>query len=63
MKDISLHSQYAIKYLEDHNILEIPAICKEWMFKLEDDILEIYSNVIFKVEQVEDELYSLTIIL
>lgn len=60
---MSLQSQHAIKYLEDHKILEIPAICKEFMFRIEDDILEVYSNVIFKVEQVEDELYSLIIIL
>ena len=60
---MSLQSQYAIKYLEDHRILEIPAICTEFMFRIEDDILEVYSNVIFKVEQVEDELYSLIIIL
>lgn len=63
MKDMSLQSQYAIKYLEDHKILEIPAIYIDCMLEVEHDVLEIYTSALFKVEQDEDNLYSLTIIL
>ena len=63
MKEKRLTTQYVLKQLEKNKFLEIPAICIDCMLEVEHDVLEIYTNVIFKVEQVEDNLYSLFILL
>ena len=63
MKETRFTTKYALIQLERNKFLEIPAISVDCMLELEHDILEIYTNVFFKVEQVEDNLYSLFILL
>lgn len=63
MKEKRLTTKYVLKQLENNKFFEIPAICIDCMLELEHDILEIYTNAFFKVEQVEDNLYSLIILL
>lgn len=63
MKEKGLTSQIVLKELEKKKFLEIPAICIDCMLEVEHDVLEIYTNAFFKVEQVEDNLYSLIILL
>lgn len=63
MKEKSLTTKYALIQLENNKFLEIPCIGIDCMLEVEHDILEIYTNVFFKVEQVEDNLYSLIILL
>lgn len=63
MREKKLTTQYVLKQLEKYNFIQIPAICVDCMLEVEHDVLEIYTSVLFKVEQVEDNLYSLTIIL
>lgn len=63
MREKKITSQYVLKQLEKYNFIEIPAISIDCMLEVEHDVLEIYTSVFFKVEQVEDSLYSLIILL
>lgn len=63
MREKKITSQYVLKQLDKYNFIEIPAISVDWMLEVEHDVLEIYTSVFFKVEQVEDNLYSLIILL
>lgn len=63
MREKKITTQYVLKQLEKYNFIEIPAICIDCMLEVEHDVLEIYTSVFFKVEQVEDNLYSLIILL
>lgn len=63
MKEKRLTTQYVLKQLEKNKFLEIPAINIYCMLVVELDVLKIYTHALFVVEQVEDNLYSLIILL
>lgn len=63
MREKRLPISKILKELDKYEYLKIPSICIDCMLEVEHDVLEIYTNVTFKVIQIEDNLYSLTIIL
>lgn len=63
MKDNSLIIEYVLKQLEEKQFIEIPAISIDCLLDVEHDVIEMYPKVWIWVEQVEDNLYSLFILL
>lgn len=63
MKEKRLTTKYLLKQLEKKKFLRVSAICIDCLLEVEHDVLEIYTHALFWVEQVEDNLYSLLILL
>lgn len=63
MKEKKFNMNKIMKKLEKQNVAIIEPLCVDCLMDIEQFILETYVDVIFKVEQIEDCLFRLTIIL
>lgn len=63
MKEKKFNINNIVKKLEKQNVAVIEPLCIDCLKDVEQFVLESYVNVIFKVEQIEDCLFKLTIIL
>lgn len=63
MKEKKFSSKNLMKKLEKDGCVVIGPLCIDCLTDVEQFVLELYTNVTFKVEQVEDHLYRLSIIL
>lgn len=63
MREKKLSIDEIVKDLEKKGVAVLSPICLSCMMETEYQIIGMHSYVLFKVEQIGDELYSLTIIL
>lgn len=62
MREKKFNMNSIMKKLEKQNVAIIEPLCIDCLTDIENVILLTYVNVIFKVEQIEDCLFRLTII-
>lgn len=63
MKEKKFNSKTFMKKLDKDGYAVVEPLCIACLMELEQFVLEMYVDVVFKVEQVEDHLYKLSVIL
>jgi len=63
MREKKLSIDKIAKELDKKGFIVLSPICMSCMMETEYQLINIYSSILFKIEQVDEELYSLTIIL
>lgn len=63
MKEKKFNPKSFIKKLDKDGYAVLEPLCIDCLMEIEQFVLEMYVDVIFKVEQIEDHLYKLSVIL
>jgi hypothetical protein len=63
MREKKFNSKSFMKKLDKDGYTVIEPLCIDCLMEIEQFVIELYVDVIFKVEQIEDHLYKLSVIL